>query len=163
MNVVHRAHGTRRGRGGAWVVGQVVLIAAILLSAFLGRGWPARVEPVAVAIGGLLLALGIGGLAVGAARLGAALTPFPAPRADAPLRTDGVYGLVRHPMYGGGILIALGWTIVFATVPGLVLTIVLGAFVELKARREERWLEERHPEYAEYRRRTPHRFVPFVW
>jgi protein-S-isoprenylcysteine O-methyltransferase Ste14 len=33
----------------------------------------------------------------------------------------------------------------------------------LKARREESWLEQTHREYAAYRRRTRHKFIPFVW
>lgn len=66
-------------------------------------------------------------------------------------------------MYGGGILIALGWSIVFATVAGLVLTVVLAIFADLKARREEVWLSESFDEYAAYRARTPHRLIPWVY
>ena len=162
--------GDRRGtlpqlgrRGGGWVAVQVVLILGILLSALVGLEWPGPLEPAAYAVGALLLALGVALLAAGGAGLGSALTPFPAPRAGGELRTTGVYGLVRHPMYGGGILIALGWSAIFASVAGLVLTALLAVFAELKSRREELWLEQRHPGYGEYRRRTPHRFVPFLW
>ena len=51
----------------------------------------------------------------------------------------------------------------FGSVVGLLLTAVLVLFVELKSRREEQWLAERYPGYADYRRRTPRRFVPFVY
>lgn len=163
-------HGGRRHslprlgrRGGGWVAAQVVLLALIFLSALVGLNWPAWFEPVAYAVGALLLALGVAVLAAGGIGLGSALTPFPTPRPGGELQTTGVYGLVRHPMYGGGILIALGWSTVFATVAGLVLTAVLALFAALKARREELWLEESHPGYAEYRRRTPRKFIPFVW
>jgi protein-S-isoprenylcysteine O-methyltransferase Ste14 len=151
----------RRGEG--WVAVQGVLIAAILLSALVGRGWSAALAPVAYAVGGLLLALGTILLVAGGLRLGRSLTPLPAPRAGQGLTTAGIYGLARHPMYGGGILFSLGWSIVFGSVAGLVLTAVLVVFVELKSRREELWLAERHPDYAEYRRRTPRRFIPFVY
>jgi protein-S-isoprenylcysteine O-methyltransferase Ste14 len=40
---------------------------------------------------------------------------------------------------------------------------MLVAFVELKSRREEQWLAERHADYADYRRRTRRRFIPFVY
>ena len=66
-------------------------------------------------------------------------------------------------MYGGGILIALGWSTIFATVAGLVLTIVLGLFADLKARREELWLEQTFAAYPAYRQHTKRKLVPFVW
>jgi len=150
-------------RGEGWVAIQGVLIAAILLSALVGPGWPDSLAPVAYAVGGVLLALGVVLLVAGGLRLGASLTPLPAPRDGRELTTTGVYGLARHPMYGGGLLFALGWSIAFGSVVGLVLTAVLVAFVELKSRREELWLAERHPGYAGYRLRTRRRFIPFVY
>jgi protein-S-isoprenylcysteine O-methyltransferase Ste14 len=66
-------------------------------------------------------------------------------------------------MYGGGILIALGWSTIYATPLGLALTIVLAPFANLKSRHEERRLERAYPGYAAYRARTPHRLIPFVW
>jgi protein-S-isoprenylcysteine O-methyltransferase Ste14 len=116
-----------------------------------------------VAAGAALLALGLLLLAWAGLRLGRSLTPFPAPRAQQDLTTTGPYALVRHPMYGGGILVALGWTILFATVVGLVLTVALAFFLDLKARREEAWLCERVDGYAAYRARTPRKLVPFVY
>ena len=165
------ATGRRRGlalpqlgrRGGGWVAAQLVLLAAILFSALLGVGWPASLAPLAYLLGGLLLALGAALLVAGGIGLGPALTPFPAPRAGSGLRTTGVYSLVRHPMYGGGILIGAGWSIVFATVLGVALTVALAVFADLKSRREELWLEQSHPDYADYRSRTRHRLIPFVW
>ena len=151
----------RHGEG--WVAVQAALIAAILLSALVGLGWPKQLELAATVAGAVLLALGVLLLVAGALRLGASLTPLPKPRAGRELTTTGVYGLARHPMYGGGILFALGWSTVFGSVVGLLLTVVLVLFVELKSRREEQWLAERHPGYAEYRRRTPHRFIPYVY
>ena len=150
-------------RGGGWVAVQLILLMAIFLSALIGLGWSDALEPIAYAVGGALILVGFALLAAGGLGLGRALTPFPAPRGDTELQTDGVYRLVRHPMYGGGILIALGWSAIFATIVGLALTVVLGVFAELKARREESWLKEAHPGYAQYRERTRHQFIPFVW
>ena len=152
-------------RGGGWVTAQIVLLAAIFLSALVGLGWPSPLEPLAYAIGGVLTATGVGLLAAGGGALArvSAVTPFPAPRAGSGLQTTGVYRLVRHPMYGGGILVALGWSTIFASVAGLVLTIVLAVFADLKARREELWLEQTFAGYAEYRRHTRRKLVPFVW
>lgn len=151
------------GRGGGWVAVQVILLAAIFLSALVGLRWPASIEPAAYGVGALLIVLGIGLLGAGGAGLGAALTPFPAPRRGGELQTRGAYRLVRHPMYGGGILISLGWSTIFATIVGLVLSMILALFAALKSHREELWLEQAFPEYTAYQHRTPHRLIPFVW
>ena len=153
----------RAGRGGGWVAVQVVLIAAILSSALLGFGWSDAFQPFAWAIGGLLIAVGLALLTAGAVGLGAALTPYPAPRVGADLQTSGIYGRVRHPMYGGGILIGVGWSIIFATPLGFVLAVVLALFADLKSRHEERRLEQTYPNYRQYRMRVRHRLIPFIW
>jgi protein-S-isoprenylcysteine O-methyltransferase Ste14 len=151
----------RRGEG--WVAGQVLLILAVLLSALVGRSWAGGYAVAAVAVGGVLFVVGLLLLAWAGVRLGASLTPFPAPRTDQHVKTTGPYALVRHPMYGGVILIALGWSMIFATVAGLVLAIVLAVFLDLKARREEAWLRERLDGYDDYRTRTPRKLVPFFY
>ena len=150
-------------RGGGWVAVQFVLMGAILLSALAGRDWPGSLAPVAYAAGALLIALGIALLAGGATGLGAALTPFPAPRSGGELRTGGAYALARHPMYGGGILVALGWSAIFASLVGLVLTVALAVFADLKSRREELLLEQQFAGYRDYRLRTRRRLIPFLW
>jgi len=150
-------------RGEGWVVLQVVLIAAVLLSAVSGRGWSGHAQVIAYACGGTLIGLGLAMLVAGAIRLGRALTPLPAPKRQDDVVRTGIYRLVRHPMYGGGLLIALGWTIVFATALGLAITVLLAVFLDLKSRREELWLMEQLRGYDTYRRSTRHRLVPFVY
>ena len=145
------------------MLGQLVLIAAVLLSALVGRRWSGGWSVVAITVGTVLIALGLLMLLKSARHLGASLTPFPAPRADQGAKTTGPYALVRHPMYGAVILFALGWSIDFATVAGLVLTVALAVLLDLKSRREETWLRERVDGYEDYYRRTPRRFVPFVY
>ena len=75
------------------------------------------------------------------------------------LRTGGVYRLVRHPIYGGVILIALGSSLVWSPL-ALLPTALLVVLFELKSRREESLLLERFPGYETYRRRVRWRFVP---
>jgi protein-S-isoprenylcysteine O-methyltransferase Ste14 len=160
---VRCAGSPRTDRGGAWVAVQAALLAAIFLSALVGLGWPDAAEPFAWLAAGLLLAAGAALLVAGGVGLGNALTPFPAPRPQAELQTDGIYRRVRHPMYGGGILLALGWSLLFASPLGLVLTLALAVFADLKSRREERWLAAAYPGYAAYRARTRRRLIPFLW
>jgi protein-S-isoprenylcysteine O-methyltransferase Ste14 len=148
-------------RGEGWVAAQVLLMAAVLLSPFLGRSWAGGLA--VGAVGGAVFVVGLLLALWAVLRLGSSLTPFPAPRSDQHVKTTGPYALVRHPMYGGGILIALGWSMIFGTVVGLGLTLVLALFLDLKARREEEWLDERVEGYGDYRRRTPRRLLPFIY
>lgn len=150
-------------RGGGWVLAQVVLIAAVFASAVFGQGWGSGYDIAAYAIGASLLALGLGLLVTAAAQLGSALTPFPAPRADQELVTTGAFALSRHPMYGGGILIALGWTVIFASPVSLFWAVVLALFLNVKAEREEAWLREQLPGYEDYREQTPRKLLPFIY
>ena len=150
-------------RGGGWVAGQLLLMAAVFLSPLVGRTWGDAYAVAGYTIGGGLLALGVLLLAWAALHLGASLTPLPAPRTNSKLRASGPYVLVRHPMYGGAILIAVGWSIIFATLTGEALTVALAVFLDLKARREEAWLVERVDGYDAYRARTRHKLVPFIY
>lgn len=60
-----------------------------------------RLQATAKIVG--LLAIGLGGafLFGGIQTLGDSLTPFPVPRDDGILVTDGAYSYTRHPMYTG--------------------------------------------------------------
>jgi protein-S-isoprenylcysteine O-methyltransferase Ste14 len=150
-------------RGEGWVAAQLVLLVALALSALVGLGWSGSLEPVALVVGIGLMAVGGVLLVLGGVQLGSSLTPFPAPRPGSDLSATGMYAHARHPMYGGAILVALGWSIVFASVAGLVLTVLLAVFFDLKARREEAWLVGHFPAYAAYRERTPRRLLPWVY
>lgn len=85
----------------------------------------------------------------------------PRPSDHADLRTGGVYQIVRHPIYGGSMLVALGWSLLSSPVT-VAATAVLVALFEAKARLEETMLVARYPEYERYRRRVRWRFVPGV-
>jgi len=98
----------------------------------------------------------------GSPRLGRQLTVFPRPAATGTVRRDGVYGLVRHPMYGGVSLLLLAWALASspAACPPWAATTV---FLDAKRRREETWLLEQYADYAAYRQAVKRRFIPFVW
>jgi protein-S-isoprenylcysteine O-methyltransferase Ste14 len=147
----------RRGEG--WFAGQVVLLGVIFGSAFAGPRWPS--SPVLVVAGVVLVVGGLGFAVAGITGLGPSLTPLPRPKEGSSLREDGVFGLARHPIYGGVLVAAIGWSL--ATRPLALLPVALAAvFLELKSRREEQWLVERYPGYADYRRRVRWRFVPGI-
>jgi protein-S-isoprenylcysteine O-methyltransferase Ste14 len=90
--------------------------------------------------------------------LGPNLSALPAPLDGGQLVVTGVYRRVRHPIYAGVIGVALGWAFFVVSPFALVVAVLLALWLDLKSRREEAWLVERYPAYAEYRARTA-RFV----
>lgn len=146
------------GRGGVWVIAQFALIALVLAAVVVPPGWPEGTRGALSALGALLAACG-GAFAVWAARsLGPALTPFPRPAAAGDLVETGPYRLVRHPIYAGGILFFIGWSL-YAGPVALALTALLALLWRLKAGVEERHLVAHYPSYAAYCTRVPRRFV----
>ena len=89
-------------------------------------------------------------------------SPFPRPVEGAPLIETGAYRLVRHPIYGGLILGALGWALVTSSVVALVGGGLLFVLFAAKGRREEAWLAAIHPDYGAYQRRTK-RLIPWIY
>lgn len=114
------------------------------------------------ALGALLFALGVGGYRAGAVALGDALSPFIEPRPSAQLVTAGPYHLLRHPMYLGQALIAVGAPLTLGC--RYVLAVAVPAVLVLAARAllEEAALARTFPEYSQYASRTK-RVVPFVY
>ena len=74
-----------------------------------------------------------------------------------------MYGVVRHPIYFGLLLMAAGFALV--TTPwGLLVTLGRSRVVlDLKRRVEERFLLATYPDYAAYRCTVPHALVPYLW
>jgi protein-S-isoprenylcysteine O-methyltransferase Ste14 len=154
-----------RGTHGEWyVVAQLVLIAAVFFGPRTAPGlpeWPAALVRVSRVIGAALAIAGVSLLFSGLTRLGSNLTPLPYPRPQATLVQTGPYGFVRHPMYAGGIALALGWALIVHGWLTLGFVAVLVVVLDIKSTREERWLLEKFPDYGDYQRRV-RKLVPFV-
>jgi len=74
----------------------------------------------------------------------------------------GPYAYVRHPIYTGVILMALGTMILFARLSGFVAWVIFVFGFWLKAREEERLLAKHFPEaYPTYKARVK-AVIPFV-
>ena len=148
-------------RGEGWAIAQLALAVAIVAAGIAGPRWPATAEAFLLVAG---IAIGIAGwvlIVAGVVGLGSSLTPFPKPSERSTLRMSGAYRLVRHPIYGGSMLVALGWSLLSSPL-ALFATAFLALLFELKSRHEESMLAVRFPEYEAYRRRVRWRFVPGV-
>jgi protein-S-isoprenylcysteine O-methyltransferase Ste14 len=146
------------------VVLQSALIVLVGLSPLTGVDWPDPFAGALVVVGVVLIVAGFALLAfAGVSLLDArSATVFPRPREGAAVAERGAYRLVRHPVYGAVLLLALGVSLTTSPL-GLIPTVLLAVVFDLKARVEEAWLGERLPGYAGYRERTQRRFVPGVY
>ena len=141
-----------------YVIGQFVLLGVIVVIGVLGVP-----SPIPGWVGVAVVAIGVAFGALGATSLGPALTALPRPASGSPgVQTSGIYRWVRHPIYGGVLLGALGWTLLSSLVALVPLALLAVLFV-FKARREETWLVGRFPDYGTYRQQVRHRFIPLLW
>ena len=76
---------------------------------------------------------------------------------------SGPYGLVRHPLYAGSLLIWLATPFALGSWIALPLFALLTPFYVLRLMREELQLTGELKGYAAYAKRTPFRLIPFVW
>ncbi|WP_062309270.1 methyltransferase family protein [Polynucleobacter sinensis] len=152
-------------RGVGYVLVQGILIGlilfgprgSILLPDFLIYWLPyLQVLGTIICILGLLFSL------VAALNLGPNLTPLPCPKDHAQLVQLGLYRFVRHPIYSGVLMVALGWLCIYPYLFVLMYAIALTLFFEFKIKREERWLLEKFPAYSEYRQKVK-KLIPWVY
>jgi protein-S-isoprenylcysteine O-methyltransferase Ste14 len=77
--------------------------------------------------------------------------------------SDGPYAIVRHPMYGGTLLLIVGIPLLLGSWWGLALSPVLILLFAVRGVMEERTLMAELPGYSDYAARVRYRLVPFVW
>jgi protein-S-isoprenylcysteine O-methyltransferase Ste14 len=95
-------------------------------------------------------------------RLGAMWSSAPVTKAGHELRTDGPYGVMRHPVYTGIIAMVAGTALAQGLGRWVVLLAAVVAAVVAKASAEERLLAREFPaDYVRYRDAVP-RFVPRI-
>lgn len=163
----------RRMRSGPWsetrpaqrliTVGITLTVVAVgVISALDHRfGW--STVPIAVAVIGnvlVLVGLGLAELVIIQNNYAAATITV---EQDQPVVSTGLYGVVRHPMYVGVLIMMIGMPLALASYWGL-LTIIPGTLVFVaRITDEEKALREELAGYDEYTEKVHYRLVPGVW
>ena len=142
------------GRGAGWVWGQFALIALIFALGALPPRWPEWLR----VLGILFILAGVAGFVWASRTLGRSFTAYPRPLDEAVLVQAGPYRLVRHPIYGAGLLFLFGYGLLTSVVATAALP-AIAILWWLKSKVEERHLAERFPEYADYRSRVRRRML----
>lgn len=145
----------REGRGEGWVVGQFVLLGVLLVVPRAGGTWPGWLRWVGRVVGPPMVGGGVALVGAAFRDLGPSLTALPKPKDDSQLVREGLYGIVRHPIYGGLILFAYGVALLTGSTSRLAVATALFGWLNAKASREEGWLMERYPDYGAYREEVP--------
>jgi protein-S-isoprenylcysteine O-methyltransferase Ste14 len=136
--------------------------AMFVLSAMDHRfGW----SPVPTAVcllGDLLVAIGLGMAMLVITQNGYAAANVTVESGQT-LVSTGLYGLVRHPMYTGNVIMMVGTPLALGSYWGLVFLPVGLILLVLRIRDEERLLTEELSGYREYTQRVRYRLAPYLW
>jgi protein-S-isoprenylcysteine O-methyltransferase Ste14 len=140
----------------------VTLFAMMVLSALDHRfGW-SSVPPVVAFIGDALVVVGLGvAMLVVVQNSYAAATVTV--EADQPVISSGLYGLVRHPMYVGNVILMLGIPLALGSYWGLVMVVPGILVLVFRILDEERTLVAELDGYRDYTQRVHYRLLPYVW
>lgn len=77
--------------------------------------------------------------------------------------SDGPYAIVRHPMYGGTLLLIAGIPLLLGSWWGVAFAPIIILLFAVRAVLEERTLMAELPGYTDYAARVRYRLVPGVW
>jgi len=80
-----------------------------------------------------------------------------------PVISTGLYGVVRHPMYSGALLLAVCMPLALGSLWSLLLLIALVPVLAWRLLDEERVLKRDLAGYEAYCARVRYRLIPFVW
>ena len=75
----------------------------------------------------------------------------------------GLYGIVRHPMYGATVILFLSMPLVLGSLISFVIFLMYPAIIAKRIRNEEKVLEDGLAGYAEYKKKVKYKVIPFLW
>lgn len=75
----------------------------------------------------------------------------------------GLYGIVRHPMYGVTFILFLSMPLVLGSLISFIIFLAYPVIIAKRIRNEEKVLEEELEGYAEYKTKVKYKVIPFLW
>lgn len=75
----------------------------------------------------------------------------------------GLYGVIRHPMYGATLVLSLAMPLVLGSLPSFVIFLTYPMIIAKRISNEEKVLEEELSGYVEYKGRVKYKLIPFLW
>ncbi len=129
---------------------------------FAGTTLPLLMRPSPGGFESIGLALQIVGLIVITVALISLSRSFGVVPANRGVRKNGLYRVVRHPLYAGEIIFIAGFVLLNPSLGNIVLSVGCCALQICRARVEERFLGT-DPEYRSYCEGTRYRLLPFVF
>lgn len=145
------------------ISGTIVAVVAVLVVSALDHrfGWSNVPTPVVI-VGNILVAVGLG-----VAQLVVIQNSYAAAtitvEADQTLVSTGLYGLVRHPMYVGTLIMMVGTPLALDSYWGLVAIVLALPVLAARIEDEEKLLRQELDGYDEYTQKVHYRLVPGVW
>ena len=138
------------------------LAAMVVVSALDHRfGW-SPVPPAICLVGDVLVAVGLGVVALVLIQNSYAASTVQVEAGQTVVST-GLYGLVRHPMYTGNVIMLVGIPLALGSYWGLVFVVPGLIVLAVRIRDEEKLLQEELTGYREYTQTVRHRLVPLMW
>jgi protein-S-isoprenylcysteine O-methyltransferase Ste14 len=76
---------------------------------------------------------------------------------------DGLYGIVRHPMYMSTLIMFLAMPLVLGSPISFAIMLAYIPIIVIRIKYEEEFLAEELEGYTEYMEKVKHRLVPHIW
>ncbi|TDZ79199.1 Isoprenylcysteine carboxyl methyltransferase (ICMT) family protein [Mycobacteroides salmoniphilum] len=137
-------------------------VALVVVSAFDHRfGW-SHVPTWLVMVGEVLVITGLSAATLVVAQnnyAGASITV----ESGQTVTSTGLYGLVRHPMYTGSLVMMVGMPLALGSYWGLLAAVPATASLVVRILDEEKMLRHDLQGYDEYTEKVRNRLVPLVW
>jgi protein-S-isoprenylcysteine O-methyltransferase Ste14 len=77
--------------------------------------------------------------------------------------STGMYGVVRHPMYAGAVLLFISTPLLLGSVYGLAIGMLLIVTIAARSVGEEAMLKRELEGYSDYTKKVKWRIIPFVF
>ncbi|WP_315601306.1 isoprenylcysteine carboxylmethyltransferase family protein [Treponema socranskii] len=75
----------------------------------------------------------------------------------------GLYGIVRHPLYGATILLFLSAPLVLGSIISFVVFLAYPVIIAKRIKNEEAVLEKELNGYVEYKNKVKYKIIPYIW